>query len=383
MKKSRDVIGLPVIELMEGKSLGRVHSLVINPTTRTVVALEVGERSLLKTKTELVPFTMIRSIGGDAVTLQSHDAVQQAEEQPELAALMEKKLIGTRAVTVDGTLAGTVEELAFNEADGAMTEIFLLVEKTRAHLALPLSVVDSFGRDFVIVNEDYLVQARQVEASGAADRPGRHFAHSVEVKAIEFVLGREAGQDVTDEDGTFIIRRGETVTIDVISDAREKNRLTQVLIAAGVSDLLEGLDFTKEKLDSGSKKLLESWEHLRGRSHEWLARKLEDDRPGPTSELRELWFQLQGRMAEGGRELEEETRVKIRNYVLDKSLAHPVYDKNGILLGGRGDQVTLEMRETAEQAERLPQLFLSAAAGDVQLALDPIKKQIKDVLDNL
>ncbi|WP_050780749.1 PRC-barrel domain-containing protein [Dethiobacter alkaliphilus] len=380
MKKSRDVVGLPVIELSEGKLLGRIHSLVINPATRSVAALEVGERSLLKTKTELIPFASIRSIGGDAVTLQSHDAVQQADEQPELAALMDRKIIGTKVVTVDGSLAGTVEELSFTAEDGALTEIFLLVDKTREHLALPVAVVENFGRDFIIVNADYLVQAREAEAVDTTDRMGRQIPHSLEAKAIEFVLEREAGQDVTDDDGNFIIRKGETVTIDVISHAREKNRLTQVLIAAGVSELLEGLDFTREKLDTGSKKLLESWQSLRDRSHEWLVRRLEDDRPGPTSELRELWFQLQGRLAQGGRELEDETRTKIRQYVLGKKLAHPVYDKNGILLGGRGDQVTAEMREAAENAERLPQLFLSAAAGDVQLALDPIKKQIKDVL---
>ena len=62
MKRSRDVVGLPVIELLEGKSLGRVHSLVVNPVTRRVQALEVGERSLLKTKTELIPFEKLRSI---------------------------------------------------------------------------------------------------------------------------------------------------------------------------------------------------------------------------------------------------------------------------------------------------------------------------------
>ena len=377
MKKSREVVGLPVIELTEGASLGRVYSLVVNPATRNVVALEVGERSLLKSKKEIIPFAMIRSFGGDAVTLQSLDAVQPAEEQPELAALLEKRLLGTRVVTVDGTLAGTLEELAFNDEDGALTEIYLVAEKTRTHLALPISVVENFGRDFIIIQQEYMEVAREVEMMG--ERTGR-IAHSLEIKAIEFVLDREAGQDVTDENGTFIIRKGETVTIDVISHAREKNRLTQVLIAAGVSELLEGLDFTKEKLDSGSKKLLESWQDLRGRSHEWLARKLDDDRPSPTSELRQLWIQLQGHLAQGSRELEEETRSKIREYVLGKKLAHPVYDKNGILLAGRNDQVSVEMRDAAEQAERLPQLFLSAAAGDVQLALDPIKNQIKDIL---
>lgn len=383
MKTSRDVIGLPVIELTEGKSLGRVHGLLVNPATRRVEALEVGERSLLKAVTDIVPMSMLRSIGSDAVTLQALEPDQQlagqTERQTDLAALAERKLVGIRSVAVNGSLVGIVEDFSFDPATGDLIEIYLHAEKNKTHLALPVTTVESFGRDFVIVGENYLEQARILETP-ATDRSGRPIVRSLEVRAIEFVLGREAGQDVMDDDGGFIIRKGEKVTSETIDLARSKNRLTHLLIAAGVGELLDGLDFTREKLDAGSKRLLESWHNLRGRSQGWLSRKLEDDRPSPTGELRELWARLQSTLSQGGRELEGHTMEKIRDYVVGKTLANPVYDKDGTLLGGRGDFVTEEMRQRAEQAGRLQQLFLSAAAGDVQDALDPIKKQIKDVL---
>jgi uncharacterized protein YrrD len=380
MKKSRDVVGLPVIELAEGKALGRVHSLVVNPVTRRVEAMEVGERSLLKTKTDLISFDKLRSIGSDAITLQNHEAVKNPEEQPEIASLLERKLIGTRVVTADGALAGMVEDFSFDPANGVLHELFLSAEKTRAYTALPVDVVENFGRDFVIVREDYLTHARELEENITTERSSRPVVRSLEVKAIEYALGREAGQDVLDEHGGYIIRRGDKVTNESIDLARSKNRLTQLLIAAGVGELLDGVDFTREKLDAGSKRLLEAWHSLRGRSHEWLARKLEEDRPSPTGELRDLWFQLQGKLIQGSRELEETTRTKIREYVVGKTLVHPVYYKDGSVLGSRGDHVTEEMRDIADQYGRLPQLFLSAAAGDVQLALDPIKQQLKDIL---
>ena len=379
MKRSRDVVGLPVIELLEGKSLGRVHSLIVNPVTRRVQALEVGERSLLKTKTELIPFEKLRSIGSDAVTLMDHQATVDSDENPELSALLERALIGSRVVTVDGTLAGTVEDFSFDVTEGALTELHLAGEKARTHFTLPVSLVESFGRDFVIINESYHHEVREVEPP-TPERSGRQITRTVEVKAIEYALGREAGQDVTDDQGEPIIRKGEKVSNETIDLARQKNRLTQVLIAAGVGEILDGVDFTREKLDVGSKKLIEAWHTLHGRSRDWLARRLDDDRPSPTGELRELWFQLQGKMSQGGRELEDQTRAKIHQYVVGKTLAHPVYDKDGRLIAGRGDLVTEAIRDEAEQAERLPQLFLSAAANDVQMALDPIKKQIKDVL---
>lgn len=379
MKKSRDVVGLPVLELTEGKSLGRVHSLVVNPVTRRVEALEIGERTLLKTRTEFATYAKLRSIGSDAVTLSNHEAVQDADENPELARLLERKIIGSRVVTVDGTLAGTVEDFSFQTEDGALVELYLYADRTRGHLAIPVAAVETFGLDFIIVSEQYREMARETDTP-KAEWTGRQITRTLESRAIEFAVGRDAGHDVADEKGNIIVRKGEEVTPAVIEQARAANRLTQVLVAAGVGDLLEGLDYTREKLDTGSKKLLDTWQALRDRSHDWLARKLDEERPSPTRELRELWFKLQGRLMQGGRELEEGTRAKIRGYVLGKTLAHPVYFRDGAVLGARGDLVTEEMRDLAEQAGRLPQLFLSAASGDVQLALDPIKKQMEDLL---
>ena len=55
MKKSRDIIGLPVVDVCAGISLGRAASLIINPQQRRVEALEVEERTLLKANSQLIP----------------------------------------------------------------------------------------------------------------------------------------------------------------------------------------------------------------------------------------------------------------------------------------------------------------------------------------
>ncbi len=378
MKKSRDVVGLSVIELDEGKSLGKVHSLVFNPASRVVEALEVGEKSLLKSKTELIPISQVRSFGNDAITLQNYESILEGEKTAE--ASESKRLIGSRVISADGTMVGTVDDFTFAKENGAIIELYISPEKAKGHLLIPINSVNSFGRDFIVVDENYHADAKEIEAP-SVEKATRQLVHSLEVRAIEYALNREAGQDVFDDNGQAIIRKGEVVTSDTIDLARQKNRLTQLLIAAGTGELLDGIDFTKEKLDSGSRKLIETWQSLRDRSQEWLTKKLDDDRLSPTGELRDLWVQLQGKLAQGSRELEESTKEKIRNYVLDKTLAHPVYDKEGILLADKDETVTLDISERAEQSGRLPQLFLATAANDVQLALDPIKKQIKDVLN--
>ncbi len=376
LKSAKDVIGLPVIELSEGKSLGRITALVFNPVARRIEALEVGERSLLKTKMQQIPFSLVRSFGDDAVTL--HGFTSEQEEKEGKDEIIEKKLPGSRLVTVDGTLVGTVEDFSFNTENGSLIDLYVALEKT-GHLKLPLAVAENFGSDFIIISQDYMKQATRM---GGNEGAAKQLVHSVEAKAIQFALNREAGQDVFDEEGTAVIRKGETVTGEVIELAREKNRLSHVLLAAGVGELLDGLDFTKEKLDTGSRKLLETWQSLRNRGQEWMSRRIDDERTGPTGELRELWFQLQSSVSKGSHKLEESTLEGMRKYVEGKVLAHPVHDDNGNPLAAKGDLVTAELVVSVEEAGRLPQLFLSAAAGDVQSVLDPIKDQLKKVLQD-
>jgi uncharacterized protein YrrD len=378
MRNAREIIGLPVIELQEGKSLGRVYNLIFNPSIRKVEALSIGERSLLKARLQQVAFAQVRSFGTDAVTLHSAEAVD-GEETADADERPENKLAGRKVVTTDGSFAGTVEDFSFNAASGELADLFLTREKTRGLLRLPVTTVLNFGRDFIIVSEDYLQQAGEVASENGA---ARQLVHTVEAKAIQFSLNREAGQDIFDDEGTAVIRKGETVTGEVIELARQKNRLVHVLLAAGVGELLEGLDFTREKLDAGSRKLLDAWQSLRNRSQEWMSRRIDDERAGPTGELRELWFQLQSRLSQSSQKVEDSTLAAIREYVRGKTLINPFHDNQGNLLADKGDTITAELVARTGEAGRLPHLFLAAAAGDVQSVLEPIKKEFKKVLQD-
>ena len=377
MKNSREIIGLPVIELSEGKALGRVSGLVVDPASGRIEAFQVGEKSLLKNKMQLVPFSKVKSIGQDAITLNGQEAVFEQEQTPELVMLLDKKLLGGRLVTADGTLIGTVEDFSFNTDTGALGNLFASSEKAHSRLKIEIAAVQNFGRDFIILAENFRELTEEIEP---AEKRSKQFAQTLEAKAIDFAINREVGQDVLDVQGNIIISKGEKVTSQIIELARSKKRLNHLLIASGVGELLEGLDFTREKLDIGSRRLLDAWNSLRNRSQEWMSRKLDDDHVGPTGELRELWIHLQDMISQGSRDLEETTISKIKEYVHGKMLAYPVYHEQGNLLASKGDLVTESLITRAEASGRLPQLFLSATAGEVQSVLDPIKMQIKDVL---
>jgi uncharacterized protein YrrD len=164
MKNARDVVGLPVIESRQGSSLGRVQSLVFNPATRRVDALDVGERSRLKSRLQQVSFSAVRSFGSDTVTLHGFDAAPEDTQAQDATETQGKNLPGSRLVTVDGTFAGTVDDFSFSTENGELIDLYITLEKTGGHFNLPVTSVENFGRDCIVISGDYLEHSTRIYA---------------------------------------------------------------------------------------------------------------------------------------------------------------------------------------------------------------------------
>jgi uncharacterized protein YrrD len=162
MKNGRDVVGLPVMDLRQGRSIGCVKSLVFNPSTRRVEALEVGERSLLKSSLKQVAFSAVRSFDSDKVTLHSFDAVPEANQAQDMIETQEKKLPGSRLITVDGTLVGTVDDFSFSTENGELFYLYVVLEKTGEYLDLQVTSVENFEHDDIVISDDYLEHSTKI-----------------------------------------------------------------------------------------------------------------------------------------------------------------------------------------------------------------------------
>ncbi|NLM46821.1 MAG: hypothetical protein GX200_08470 [Firmicutes bacterium] len=332
MKKAKEVAGLPVIDINTGSLLGNVQELVIDHQARKVAAVVVGERAFLKARTEIIPYADVRTIGHDAMMVASSEMV----EDQRLEAMREYGVAGKQLITTDGTLAGSVTDYAFQPADGQLTELYIISEKQRRSFAVPVAMVENFGRDFIILRNDFQMQARPLTTAG--EETHRRLVRTLETKALAYAVGRPAGSTVTDDEGAIIVRKGQTVTREHVAMARRRGKLAQLLLAAGAGEIA-----------------------------------------GSMLEMKDILARLQDKVSAGGQKLEQATREKMRTYVLGKKLAQAVHAPDGTLLGARGDLVTEDMRERAEAAGRLPQLFLAAVAEDMQTALAPVKKQLREI----
>ncbi|MGQ9512326.1 PRC-barrel domain-containing protein [Thermodesulfitimonas sp.] len=77
MRKSKELLGMPVVSLEEGLRVGRVTGLVVDPAAKTVAALIVEKGGLFREQ-RFIPFPQVYSIGANAVTL--HRSQQAAKE---------------------------------------------------------------------------------------------------------------------------------------------------------------------------------------------------------------------------------------------------------------------------------------------------------------
>jgi uncharacterized protein YrrD len=294
--ESKLIRGLPVIALNSGKFLGKVQELAVDAEQKKVMALIIGEKIFLRTRSQVIPYGRVHSFGSDAVTVANAEEVQDLPSRPDIEKMLEYRLINRDLISEEGNRVGVIADFTFDPTSGLIHGLVLkggLAEQTGRELAyIPVETVLHFGKDFIISRRDAAARLEAYAGTSKNNMPledgpakkqveeiagmARGLTRSLEVKAIDFALGREAGHPVADANGKIIIKKGEKVTPEIIDSARQKNLLYQVLFAAGVGELLEGIDITLEKVDAGSKRLMEAWRMFREQRREQKHRQVQE-----------------------------------------------------------------------------------------------------------
>lgn len=111
MRKSKQFVTMPVISLEEGRQIGSIKGLVVNPAKKEVAALVIEQKGWFKEQ-KFIPFSKARSIGDDALTIDRSTSVEKGASIPEIVKLFKDKVevIGAKLVTESGTALGYVDE---------------------------------------------------------------------------------------------------------------------------------------------------------------------------------------------------------------------------------------------------------------------------------
>ena len=135
MKKSIEIIGLPVISITEGRELGMSKTLLIDAKNGTIAAITIEDEDWYR-GVKLLPYSSVIAIGEDAVTVTNSENILTLEDAGDYEAMMDAniKIIGTKAITKSGTIQGKVVEIYVGDngkiekceiegRDGSLSEI--------------------------------------------------------------------------------------------------------------------------------------------------------------------------------------------------------------------------------------------------------------------
>ncbi|EAX48572.1 PRC-barrel domain protein [Thermosinus carboxydivorans Nor1] len=254
MKKSAEILGLPVISILEGKELGTVKDLVVDASGGAVAALIVDDgKWYLGAK--LLPFGAITGLGEYAITVDSSEYILSVVKSPELEQLLIEnvKVIGTKVLTKTGRIQGTVSEIVIDdtgkiaaceisENNGAISNVpaqrivtfgksvlIITDEDQPTHIAAAMAKTME-KHDIPVVNERLAVQTTPTSAvavqSGKEtdDDPTRKF----DEKHRKFLLGKKASRRIETDNGMIIVDQGGEITEEVLQKAKLAGKFVEL-----------------------------------------------------------------------------------------------------------------------------------------------------------
>lgn len=112
MKKSVEILGLPVISITEGRELGMSKTLLMDAKNGTVAAITIEDADWYR-GVKLIPYESVIAIGDDAVTITSSENILTLDDAGDYEQLLDEniRIIGTKAITKSGTIQGKISEV--------------------------------------------------------------------------------------------------------------------------------------------------------------------------------------------------------------------------------------------------------------------------------
>lgn len=247
MKKSADILRLPVISISEGKQVGTVKDLIIDASLGSVVALVIDDGSWYL-GAKVLPYSSIIGLGESAVMVENMSVLLPVSSAPRLEQLMSAavRVIGTRTLTRSGFMGGKVVELFIDETGRIV--LCEVEENIGERIQISSQQIVTFGKDVLIISEvgepggringggrpmEGLV-SRVVPASpsimneSTAMPTADDAAQLFEEKQRRYLLGKRVNRRILSNDGSLIIEQGAEITEDILQRIREEDKMIEL-----------------------------------------------------------------------------------------------------------------------------------------------------------
>lgn len=235
MKKSQEIIGLPVFSIVDGRKIGQVKDLVINPEEGKLDFILVSNGSWY-VGARVLPYKAVMGIGEHAVTTESEHLLSNINDTASANTLLQRniELKGNRVLTNKGNLIGVISEYEVDEATGKITCLEYKMAQDESQIdIIEAGDVLTYGTDVIVVKErqDNTHPGSPIgseDGAGVNSGPETDGAAFFKQKQRQFMLGKKVIQDIKDATGNILIAEGTIVNEEIINLAEQHNRFMEL-----------------------------------------------------------------------------------------------------------------------------------------------------------
>lgn len=260
MKKSAEIIGLPIISISEGIEIGTSKALVINPVQGAVAAIVVQDAKWYL-GAKILPFASVTGIGEHALTIDDSSTIMSVNDAPDIEKLLiaDVKVIGAKIVTKTGMMQGKITEINI-EPTGKI--ISCEVDHGGELTQLPAQRVLTYGKDVVIIlDADATIPAEDIapiaakppvsapapipvidpqpaipvtsppeepKAAEEKEQANDESSKKFEDKQRKYLLGKKASKRIETDNGVVIVEAGGDITEEVIQKAKLAGKFVEL-----------------------------------------------------------------------------------------------------------------------------------------------------------
>ena len=153
MKKSVEILGLPIISITEGRELGMSKTLLIDAKNRMVAAITIEDDDWYR-GVKLIPYESVIAIGEDAVTITHSENILNLDAAGDYEQLLAEniRVIGTKAITKTGRIQGLISEVFIGDGGKIVKCEITTPEGTISEVAA--ENISIFGKQVTVVDLD-------------------------------------------------------------------------------------------------------------------------------------------------------------------------------------------------------------------------------------
>ena len=153
MKKSVEILGLPVISITEGRELGMSKTLLMDAKKGIVAAITIEDEDWYR-GVKLIPYESVIAIGDDAVTVTNSETILKLDDAGDFENLLDEniRIIGTKAITKTGTIQGKISEVFVG--DNGKIEKCEITAPDGTTSEVTADQISIFGKQVTVIDPD-------------------------------------------------------------------------------------------------------------------------------------------------------------------------------------------------------------------------------------